>query len=200
VILSFIVDAHDLRLAFFTLTTHNYQISNMKSTMNPVALTRLGFLWILAAQLDFGFFGPVVGVASAFQIILQPSVRHGSSSLAYNVGTVRRQRRAIDVGLQASGEEDDESNKEEPPMDSAELQRELNAMMAPVKASSTESWGGGANNDDDDDDDDETPSLYNAVPLYTGAVVTAATFALTGYLIYAGLTGDDPLAGHPLQS
>jgi hypothetical protein len=66
-------------------------------------------------------------------------------------------------------------------------------MMAPVKVSSTETWGGGSN----DDDDDESPSLYNAVPLYTGLVVTVGTFALTGYLIYAGLTGDDPLAGHP---
>jgi hypothetical protein len=165
----------------------------MKSTTSPITLRRLGFLWILAAQLDFGS----VGVANAFQIVLQPSLRHGSSSLAYNVVTTRRQRRAIDLGLQASGEENDESKKEEPPMDPVELQRELNAMMSPVKVSSTESWGGGAN--DDDDDDDEMPSLYNAVPLYTGAVVTAATFALTGYLIYAGLTGDDPLAGHGLS-
>jgi hypothetical protein len=170
----------------------------MKSTTSHNTLRRLGFLWILAAQLDIGFFEPVVGVANAFQIILQPSARHGSSSLAFNnVVTARRQRRAIDLGLQAGGEEDVESKKEAP-SDPAELQRELNALMAPVKISSTGSWGGG--NNDDDDDDDGGSGLYNAAPLYTGAVVTLATFVLTGYLIYAGLTGDDPLAGHPLTS
>jgi hypothetical protein len=168
----------------------------MKSTTSHNTLRRLAFLWILAAHLDIGFFEPVVKVANAFHIILQPSARHGSSSLAYNVVTARRQRRTRDLGLHASGEEDDESKKEAPSVDPAELQRELNALMAPVKISSTESWGGGNN----DDDDDESASLYNAAPLYTGAVVTLGTFFLTGYLIYAGLTGDDPLAGHPLTS
>jgi hypothetical protein len=171
------------------------QLSNMKSTTSHNTMRRLGFLWILAVQLDIGFFEPVVRVANAFHIIRQPSAHHGSSSsLAYNVVTARRQRRVIDIGLQASGEEDDESKKEEPPVDPAELQRELNALMSPVKISSTESWGGGSN---DDDDDDDSAGLYNAVPLYTGAIVTLGTFFITGYLIYAGLTGDDPLAGHP---
>jgi hypothetical protein len=172
----------------------------MKST---TTLRRLGFLWLLAAQLDIGFFEPVVGLAHAFHIIPQPSARHGSSSLAYNVDTARRRRqcRAIDLGLQAGGEqgdesknggeEGDESKKETPPVDPVEQQRELNAIMA-GEGSSTELWGGGNN-----DDDDESEVLYNAAPLFTGAVVTVGTLVLTGYLIYAGLTGDDPLAGHP---
>mmetsp|Transcript_20799 Transcript_20799/g.26873 ORF Transcript_20799/g.26873 Transcript_20799/m.26873 type:complete len:145 (+) Transcript_20799:73-507(+) len=48
-------------------------------------------------------------------------------------------------------------------------------------------------------DTEESPSLYNAVPLFTGTLYLIASLGLTGYGIYAGLTGDDPLAGHPLQ-
>lgn len=51
-----------------------------------------------------------------------------------------------------------------------------------------------AENDNDDNDD---ATIYNGVPIFTGSVITACTLFLTIYGIYAGLTGDDPLAGHP---
>ena len=41
--------------------------------------------------------------------------------------------------------------------------------------------------------------LYNAAPLFTGGVITVMTFLACGYMVYAGVTGDDPLAGHPLE-
>ena len=47
------------------------------------------------------------------------------------------------------------------------------------------------------DDDDDYPSLYNAAPLFTGSIITLFTLFLTVYGIYAGLTGDDPMSGHP---
>ena len=40
-------------------------------------------------------------------------------------------------------------------------------------------------------------TAYNAVPLFTGGIVTLFSVAFTAYLYYVGLTGDDPLMGHP---
>ena len=48
------------------------------------------------------------------------------------------------------------------------------------------------------DVDEEFP-LYNAVPVFTGSIVFLGSLFVMGYAIYAGLTGDDPLAGHPLN-
>lgn len=46
------------------------------------------------------------------------------------------------------------------------------------------------------DTDDPSISLYNAVPLFTGTVITILSLVLVVYGFYAGLTGDDPLTGH----
>ena len=67
------------------------------------------------------------------------------------------------------------------PQSQEEMQNELNVMM-------------GVNSTDDDD---VSLELYNAAPLFTGVIVTIFTLLLTGYGIYAGITGDDPLMGHP---
>lgn len=48
------------------------------------------------------------------------------------------------------------------------------------------------------DVDEEFP-LYNAVPVFTGSIVFLGSLFVMGYAIYAGQTGDDPLAGHPLN-
>jgi hypothetical protein len=68
------------------------------------------------------------------------------------------------------------------------LQRELNEMM--------QSTGGGLFADDKGDEPEEM-NLYNSVPLFTGAVFSLLSLLGTGYLFYAGITGDDPLMGHP---
>eukprot|EP00977_Amphora_coffeiformis_P020571 scaffold8374_cov175-Amphora_coffeaeformis.AAC.10 len=47
------------------------------------------------------------------------------------------------------------------------------------------------------DDSEVELNLYNAVPLFTGGIFMLLSLALTGYMFYAGLTGDDPLTGHP---
>ena len=49
----------------------------------------------------------------------------------------------------------------------------------------------------DDSSTKEEMNLYNAVPLFTGVIVLLFSLAITGYMFYAGLTGDDPLMGHP---
>jgi hypothetical protein len=54
-------------------------------------------------------------------------------------------------------------------------------------------------NKDDDSSSDIDDALYNAAPIFTGTIVTVFSLLLTGYGIYAGLTGDDPLAGHPVR-
>lgn len=46
-------------------------------------------------------------------------------------------------------------------------------------------------------DGEDQMVLYNAVPLFTGGIVLLFSLFLTGYMFYAGLTGDDPLMGHP---
>jgi hypothetical protein len=89
---------------------------------------------------------------------------------------------------ESAGGDNNESEKKESPSDPEEMQRDLNAMMA-----------GGGSGGGSLEDQDEGPglALYNTVPLLTGVIVTILSFALTGYGIYAGLTGDDPMAGHP---
>lgn len=49
----------------------------------------------------------------------------------------------------------------------------------------------------DDSGTKEGMNLYNAVPLFTGVIVLFFSLFITGYMFYAGLTGDDPLMGHP---
>ena len=75
-------------------------------------------------------------------------------------------------------------DKQNPIGEEDEQQRELEAAMS-----------GGVS--DRDEEDDDYPSLYNAAPLFTGSIVTLFTLFLTVYGIYAGLTGDDPMSGHP---
>lgn len=82
--------------------------------------------------------------------------------------------------------EGSDSGDDNEPSDSKALQRELNAMMM-----------GKSDGSAVEEEDIEGLELYNAAPLFTGVVVTIFTLALTGYGIYAGLTGDDPLTGHP---
>lgn len=77
-------------------------------------------------------------------------------------------------------------DKQNPNGEEEEQQRELEAAMS-----------GDVSVSDRNEDDDEYPSLYNAVPLFTGSIVTLFTLFLTVYGIYAGLTGDDPMSGHP---
>ena len=46
-------------------------------------------------------------------------------------------------------------------------------------------------------EEEEGLNLYNAAPLFTGGIIFVVSIAATAYLFYAGLTGDDPLMGHP---
>jgi hypothetical protein len=93
--------------------------------------------------------------------------------------------------LESESGDNNESEKKETTSDPEEMQRELNAMMA----------GSGSGSDSGgslfEDDNDEGLAPYNAAPLFSGVIVTILSFALTGYGIYAGLTGDDPMSGHP---
>jgi hypothetical protein len=75
-------------------------------------------------------------------------------------------------------------DKQNPNGEEDEQQRELEAAMS-----------GGVS--DRNEEDDDYPSLYNAAPLFTGSIITLFTLFLTVYGIYAGLTGDDPMSGHP---
>ena len=77
--------------------------------------------------------------------------------------------------------DDDKDNKSQPQGkegDAAALQAELDEMF-PAQ------------------EEDEDLQLYNAAPLFTGGIITVVSLAFTAYLFYAGLTGDDPLMGHP---
>ena len=115
------------------------------------------------------------------------------------------QRRATFIRLANPEDKNtrDEGGRANNPDDSETLQQELNAMMTQSSNSSSSSSSSssmfdvmptaGQNEDATDLD------LYNAAPLFTGAVVTVFSIAFTGYLIYAGITGDDFMTGHPLN-
>lgn len=76
-----------------------------------------------------------------------------------------------------SSEEQDSSESEKE--DAVALQKEIDEMFPGQK------------------DEDEELNLYNAAPLFTGGIIMVVSMAATAYLFYAGLTGDDPLMGHP---
>lgn len=142
-------------------------------------------LFVVAHQLSF---------VSAFTV---PS-RSISRSRSHSLATLQRPHgNGSSTSLQeSSGDKESqiESEKKEPLSDPEEMQRELNAMMA--------GGTGSVFPEDDEDPDNEGTgdkglAVYNAAPLFTGVIVTVLSFALTGYGIYAGLTGDDPMSGHP---
>lgn len=87
------------------------------------------------------------------------------------------------------------SDIDEQKLERQRVQEAINAMMMPSSSTdltpNTNSWINTNNNDNGED------AVYNAVPLFTGTIITVLSMALTGYLLYAGITGDDPLTGHP---
>jgi hypothetical protein len=70
------------------------------------------------------------------------------------------------------------------------LQQDINELITPGGSSGHE------NNSSKEIDETET-AVYNTIPLFTGSIVTLLSLAGTLYLYYVGLTGDDPLMGHP---
>lgn len=86
--------------------------------------------------------------------------------------------------MSADGSSD---NKEESPQqeqeqdDAAALQKQVEEMFPNT----------------DDNQQEDSLNLYNAAPLFTGGILTVVSIAFTAYLFYAGITGDDPLMGHP---
>ena len=82
-----------------------------------------------------------------------------------------------------SSEDDKESQQQQQQQqaDAAALQKQVDEMF-PNESSQ---------------DEQEDLNLYNAAPLFTGGILTVVSLAFTAYLYYAGLTGDDPLMGHP---
>ena len=47
----------------------------------------------------------------------------------------------------------------------------------------------------DDDEKDDVVLLHNAVPLFTGTILLVLNLLVTGYMVYVGATGVDPLTG-----
>jgi hypothetical protein len=83
----------------------------------------------------------------------------------------------------------DDANKESE--DPEVLQRQFDAMIEKGSAATNfDNMPTTANKENEDND------LYNPIPLFTGAVLTTFSLMVTGYLFYAGLTCNDPLAGH----
>ena len=143
--------------------------------MKAVRLAYLTFFYGLATQRD--------------GLLLTQAFRVPAIALA-----PRRQQAAVDpVNRHRGGqilwqfqEDDEKDESKEQTVDPAALQQEFNVMMS----------RGAGSGDKDDGEEYNDDGLYNAAPLFTGVVVTVFSLILTGYGIYAGLTGDDPLTGH----
>ena len=88
-------------------------------------------------------------------------------------------RRTQPLCLSAGDNQSKNSNEKSIPEDTEALQNEVAEMILR------------------EEEEGESLTLYNAVPLFTGAIVFVVSIAATAYLYYAGLTGDDPLMGHP---
>ena len=100
-------------------------------------------------------------------------------------------------------QDDDNNNNKTQSSDPDKIQKQLNnAMMMNMGNTVDVDEGGGGRsdtsifNDGSDNELNQEYSLYNPAPLFTGVVITALTFAITGYLFYVGITGDDFLI-HP---
>ena len=49
--------------------------------------------------------------------------------------------------------------------------------------------------DEEEDEEEDVVLLHIAVPLFTGTILLVLNLLVTGYMVYVGATGVDPLTG-----
>ena len=138
----------------------------------------------------------VAVVIAQGSLFLRPSSTVAAFVVPPSVHTrIISSKRLLSVVNQRNKNDNDDGN--DTIEDPSQLQREINQAVLGKDYPDNSKANGGNNNNDEDNDKDDGLNLYNAVPLFTGGIFTLFSIAATAYLYYAGLTGDDPLMGHP---